>query len=214
MASLTFYFSSMNAGKSMELIKTYFNFKSQFSESVHAEKDNVICLTSAQDNRSGVGKISSRPLQTSLDAHPISPEIHLKDYLLNEVMPSMEDPTELILVDEAQFFTRQQIRDLAYIVDSLDIDVMCYGLRSDFKAQPFEGSLELLTLSDKLREVKNRCVCGNKATMNLRFNEHLDVVKDGDSIQVGGEENYISLCRKHFFKAHEVGDVHFLKHMK
>tara|TARA_B100000700_G_scaffold230615_1_gene255053 strand:- start:20724 stop:21368 length:645 start_codon:yes stop_codon:yes gene_type:complete len=214
MASLTFYFSSMNAGKSMELIKTYFNFKSQFSGSVHSEKDNVICLTSAQDNRSGVGKIASRPLQTTLEAHAIPKDLNLKDFLLNEVMPSMEDPTELILVDEAQFFTEQQIRDLAYIVDSLNIDVMCYGLRSDFKAQPFEGSLALLTLSDKLREVKNRCVCGKKATMNLRFDENFNVVNSGESIQVGGEENYISLCRKHFFHAHEIGDVHFLKHMK
>tara|TARA_B100002019_G_C21246195_1_gene588403 strand:- start:803 stop:1432 length:630 start_codon:yes stop_codon:yes gene_type:complete len=198
MANLSFFYSSMNSGKTLDLIKTFYNFVKIDSEG-NPITDNVICLTSAADNRFGQGVIASRPLQTKLEAIPVSENDELYPILINEVIPNRKNPTELILVDEAQFFTAKQIRDLARIVDNLNINVICYGLRTTFKGTLFSGSAELLGIADKIREIKNRCPCGSKATMNLLFDSNKTPISDGNDINIGDESQYISLCRKHFF---------------
>lgn len=212
MASLSFFYSSMNAGKTLDLIKTYYNFVKTDDDGTPIS-NNVICLTSAKDNRFGVGKIMSRPLKNGLDAFAIHPDNNLKELLELEIKQRKEngEKVDLILVDEVQFFSKQHIRVLSRIVDDLDIEVMCYGLRSNFKGEPFEGSLELMTIADKIREIKNRCFCGRKATMNLLFTPDLKVQKGGAEVQIGSENCYISLCRKHFNMAHDDGNINFIK---
>lgn len=204
MASLSFFYSSMNAGKTLDLIKTYYNFVKTDSEG-KVVSNNVICLTSAKDNRFGIGKIMSRPLKDGLDAFAIHTDNDLLLILETEINFRKQngENVDLILVDEAQFFSKEHIKVLAKIVDEYDIEVMCYGLRSNFKGEPFEGSLMLLTIADKLREIKNRCYCGKKATMNLLFNSDGTVQSDGNEVQIGAENCYISLCRKHFNEAHQ-----------
>lgn len=201
MASLKFFYSSMNAGKTLDLIRTYFNFvKTDSNHKVIS--DNVICLTSAKDDRFGKGIISSRPLDTTLNAYAIDESTKLYDFI-KSVISERKDNVELILVDESQFFSKEQINDLAKIVDYENIDVTCYGLRTNFRGEVFKGSAQLLAISDKIREIKNRCLCGEKATMNLLFDENKSPVIDGGEIQIGSEGKYISLCRKHFLESHK-----------
>lgn len=201
MASLTFSYSSMNAGKTLELIKTFYNFAKTDNQG-NIISDNVICLTSAKDNRHGIGYITSRALTSKLEAFAISESDLLFDFLHNAI--SQRKKVDLILVDESQFFTRQHILDLCRIVDELGINVMCYGLRTSFKGQSFEGSMALLELADKLREVKNRCYCcDNKATMTIRHDSQGNVITEGNSIHIASDTHYTSACRKHFMQAQE-----------
>lgn len=201
MASLKFFYSSMNAGKTLDLIRTYFNFV-KTDENNNVITDNVICLTSAKDNRFGHGVISSRPLDTTLEAYAIQEDTKLYEFI-QDIVKERKCKVDLILVDESQFFTEKQINDLASIVDYNNIDVTCYGLRTNFKGELFKGSKQLLAISDKIREIKNRCFCGEKATMNLLFNENKVPLKDGNEVQIGAEGKYISLCRKHFIESHK-----------
>lgn len=202
MASLTFSYSSMNAGKTLELIKTFYNFAKTDNQG-NIISDNVICLTSAKDNRHGIGYITSRALTSKLEAFAISESDSLFTFL--EVTISQRKKVDLILVDEAQFFTRQHILDLCRIVDELGISVMCYGLRTSFKGQSFEGSLALLELADKLREVKNRCYCcDNKATMTIRHDNQGNVITEGNSVHIASDTHYTSACRKHFMQAQQL----------
>jgi len=106
-----------------------------------------------------------------------------------------------ILVDEAQFLTKDQVKQLCQVVDELDIPVLCYGLRTDFQGEPFEGSLYLLALADNLVEIKTVCHCGRKATMVIRVDEHGKKITQGPKIQIGGNDLYIATCRKHFNEA-------------
>lgn len=201
MASLTFSYSSMNAGKTLELIKTFYNFAKTDNQG-NIISDNVICLTSAKDNRHGIGYITSRALTSKLEAFAISESDLLFDFLHDVI--SQRKKVDLILVDESQFFTRQHILDLCRIVDELGINVMCYGLRTSFKGQSFEGSMALLELADKLREVKNRCYCcDNKATMTIRHDIQGNVITEGHSIHIASDTHYTSACRKHFMQAQE-----------
>lgn len=199
MASLTFFYSSMNAGKTLELIKTFYNFV-KTDQQGNVISNNVICLTSAKDNRHGVGYITSRALTSKLEAFAISETDNLFNFLQTTI--SQREKVDLILVDESQFFTRQHILDLCRIVDELGINVMCYGLRTSFKGQSFEGSLALLELADKLREVKNRCYCcDSKATMTIRHDKEGNVISEGNSIHIASDTHYTSACRKHFMQA-------------
>lgn len=207
MASLKFFYSSMNAGKTLDLIRTFFNF-AKTDENHNVISDNIICLTSAKDNRFGKGVISSRPLDTTLSAYAIDETTNLYEFIQN-VIRERKDKVELILVDESQFFSEKQINHLAKIVDYNNIDVTCYGLRTNFKGEAFKGSAQLLATADKIREIKNRCGCGKKATMNLLFDENGTPIKSGIEIQTGAEGQYISLCRKHFFESHKKKKVVF-----
>jgi len=186
MAKLYFYYSAMNAGKSTTLLQSSFNYKERGM--------NTLLFTAALDDRFGSSVISSR---IGLKADAVTFDANLD--LFVKIADSMKDsPVHCILIDEAQFLTHSQVKQLGSVADSLKIPVLCYGLRTDFQANLFEGSQWLLALADELIELKTICNCGSKATMNLRVDEKGDAVKEGASIEIGGNDRYIALCRKHF----------------
>ena len=186
MAKLHFYYSAMNAGKSTTLLQSSHNYNERGMQ--------TLLLIPAIDDRAGVGKISTR---VGLSAEA-------------EVVYSDSDPLSLaraaiassdircVLVDEAQFLNRQQIVSLTKIVDQLDIPVLCYGIRSDFRGEPFPGSKYLLAWADNLTEIKTICHCGRKATMNMRIDESGNPVHEGEQVEIGGNDRYIATCRAHF----------------
>lgn len=178
MGKLIFEFAAMNSGKSTKLLQTHFNYVSQ--------NINAIILKPSIDNRST--KVTSR-LGLEADCINVNPE----------EMPSLFffKGIKAILVDEAQFFTKEQILDLRKLVDEQNIDVICFGLRTDFKGELFEGSATLLARADKFRELTNICHCGAKATMALRI-QNGTVVKEGPQIDCGAEDKYVSVCHKHW----------------
>lgn len=181
MASLYFRYSSMNSGKSLDLLKVAFNYEER--------QQKVVILTSILDTRYGVNKVSSR-MGIERKAYGVKRYENILDiYDYNEY--------DCVLVDEVQFFTKEQIFQLADIVDIYNIPVICYGLRSDFKLEPFEGSMYLMAIADKIEELKTICFCGKKATVNARIINNKIVYK-GSQIQIGGNESYVSVCRKHF----------------
>jgi len=186
MAKLYFYYSAMNAGKSTTLLQSSFNYRERGM--------NTLLFTAALDDRFGKAVISSR---IGLDADAVTFDANLD--LFVKIADEMKDsPLHCILIDEAQFLTKDQVMQLGSVADSLKIPVLCYGLRTDFQANLFEGSKWLLALADELIELKTICTCGSKATMNLRVDEKGDAVKEGASIEIGGNDRYIALCRKHF----------------
>jgi thymidine kinase len=185
--SVTFNYSSMNAGKSLLLLKAKNDY-----ESVGRR---VICMTPSINTRDGEGVIKSRALQESIPATSIKPQ----DNLFDMINASSElKKISLILLDEAQFFTKEQINQLCLVSDLLDINVMCFGLRTDSNGNLFEGSAELLAKADKLQEVKNTCYCGKKATMTLRIDKNGVVLKNAEQVELGAEGSYVSVCRKHW----------------
>lgn len=187
--SVTFNFSSMNAGKTLLLLKAKYDY-----ESVGMK---VVCLVPAINNRDGIGKIKSRALNESIEARVVKKEDNIFD-LIN--VSHYEKEIKLVLVDEVQFLTKEQIDQLCKISDSLGIHVMCYGLRTDSNGDLFEGSARLLAVADRLTEVKNTCHCGKKATMTLRIDQEGNPIKNGNQIQIGAEDNYVSVCRKHWIE--------------
>ncbi len=190
MAKLYFYYSAMNAGKSTVLLQSSYNYQ---------EKGMATLLfTPSIDNRFGLDKISSR-IGLSSDAVSFDHSLNLFEYTKNQLQHNPK--LACVLVDEAQFLTKQQVIQLTEIVDQLNLPVLTYGLRSDFRGEPFEGSLYLLIWADNLSEIKTICHCGKKATMNARINAEGKVIKSGEQVQIGGNERYISLCRKHYNKA-------------
>lgn len=190
MAKLYFYYSAMNAGKSTVLLQSAYNYKERNMD--------VILFTPAIDGRYDFGKITSR-IGLSADAVMFDPKLDLFQYTLSE--REQNPRLSCVLVDEAQFLSKNQVMQLTDIVDKLDIPVLAYGLRSDFRAEPFEGSAYLLIWADNLVEIKTICFCGKKAIMNSRLDEHGKVIRTGDQIQIGGNERYVSMCRKHFKEA-------------
>jgi len=186
MAKLYFYYSSMNAGKSTSLLQSSYNYQERGM--------NTLVLAPKLDNRYGVGKVTSR-IGLEADAQPFTPEHDL----LNLISTAHANKTlHCVLVDEAQFLTRDQVYQLGEVTDSLDIPVLAYGLRTDFRGEPFEGSKYLLAWSDNLRELKAICHCGAKATMVIRLDESGNPVKEGSQVEIGGNDRYVSLCRRHF----------------
>ncbi|MBL4787978.1 MAG: thymidine kinase [Kordiimonadaceae bacterium] len=186
MAKLYFYYSAMNAGKSTTLLQSNFNYRERGM--------NTMIFTAALDDRYGKAVISSR-IGLKADAHLFDENVDLFVKISSELRTT---PLHCILVDEAQFLSRDQVNQLGAVADSLGIPVLCYGLRTDFQANLFTGSKWLLALADELEELKTICTCGRKATMNLRIDETGMAVNEGASIEIGGEDRYIALCRKHF----------------
>ncbi|MFT5831974.1 MAG: thymidine kinase [Candidatus Paceibacteria bacterium] len=189
MAKLYFCFSSMNAGKSTNLLQVAHNYGEQDME--------TYLLTSAFDDRSGsTGKIVSR-IGIEKDAQTYQADTDLYAKLSNEVVAG----TAAVLIDEAQWLSDAQVWQLARFVDVQKVPVMCYGIRTDFQGKLFPGSKALLAIADELREIRTICHCGRKATMVLRLNEKGAVEKEGSQVQVGGNESYKSVCRRHWLEA-------------
>lgn len=186
MAKLYFYYSTMNAGKSTTLLQSAYNYQER--------NMNTLVYTAAIDDRFGVGKVTSR-IGISQDAQLFNKDTDL----WTEISQHCErQELHCILVDEAQFLTKQQVYQLSDVVDKLNIPVLCYGLRTDFQANLFEGSQYLLAWADQLEELKTICYCGRKANFVLRLNAAGEVVKDGEQIQIGGNDSYLSVCRRHY----------------
>ena len=186
MAKLFFYYSAMNAGKSTTLLQSSYNYRERGM--------NTLIFAPAIDDRFGVGKVTSR---IGLDADALV--VGSTDDLYKIACEQIEsEALHCVLVDEAQFLTRDQVYQLGEVTDSLDIPVLAYGLRTDFRGEPFEGSKYLLAWSDNLRELKAICHCGAKATMVIRLDESGNPVKEGSQVEIGGNDRYVSLCRRHF----------------
>lgn len=188
MAKLYFNYSAMNAGKSTNLLQSSFNYIERGMK--------TLLFTAALDDRAGAGLIASR-LGISSEAIKFSAATNL---LAAIKKAHSREALDCVLLDEAQFLTKAHVFQLAKITDELHIPVLCYGLRTDFQGNLFEGSQWLLALADELRELKTICTCGRKATMNLRIDAAGNAVREGDSIEIGGNERYIALCRKHFME--------------
>lgn len=186
MAKLYFYYSSMNAGKSTALLQSSYNYQERGM--------NTVILAPELDDRYGGGKVTSR---IGLEAEALS--FNPMDDLLTKIAESHANKElHCVLVDEAQFLTKEQVFQLGEVTDSLDIPVLAYGLRTDFQGEPFEGSKYLLAWSDNLKELKAICHCGAKATMVVRLDESGNPVKQGSQVQIGGNDRYVSMCRRHF----------------
>jgi thymidine kinase len=188
MAKLYFYYASMNAGKSTILLQTAFNYRERGME--------PMLWTAAIHDRSGFGVIDSR-IGITANANAFEPGTDLR----GEVEAALATGgVDCILIDEAQFLSRAQVHQLAAICDELDIPVLTYGLRTDFQANLFEGSASLLALADKLVELKAICECGRKATMNLRVDAQGRAVSSGQQTEIGGNDRYLALCRRHYME--------------
>ena len=155
---------------------------------------NTLVLAPELDDRFGAGKVTSR---IGIEAEALT--FRKDDNLLERVREALESaPLHCVLIDEAQFLTREQVFQLGEVTDKLNIPVLAYGLRTDFQGEPFEGSKYLLAWSDNLRELKAICHCGTKATMVVRLDQDGNAVTEGSQIEIGGNDRYVSLCRKHF----------------
>ena len=184
MAKLYFYFSTMNAGKSTVLLQSSYNYRERGMR--------TLLFTPAIDTRAQQGLIHSR-IGLSEPATIFYPSDNLCQFVKD-----LSTEYACVLIDEAQFLTRDQVFQLTEITDQLNIPVLTYGLRTDFKGELFEGSQYLLAWADELIEIKTICHCGRKATMILRMNEKGEVVSDGTQVLIGGNNLYVSTCRKHF----------------
>jgi thymidine kinase len=188
MAKLYFYYASMNAGKSTVLLQTDFNYRERGM--------GTMLWTAGIHDRSGFGVIDSR-IGIKATGNTFSPGLDLRAAIEAELKAR---PLHVVLVDEAQFLSRGQVFQLASVCDELGVPVLCYGLRTDFQGNLFEGSATLLALADKLVELKAICECGRKATMNLRVDSEGHAVRAGEQTEIGGNDRYIALCRRHFME--------------
>lgn len=190
MAKLHFYYSTMNAGKTTNLLQANYNYLEQGMR--------TWLFTPEFDNRHSSGIIHSR-IGISAKAYTFSHDTNFSSELSKHWVIS-GDEISCVLIDEAQFLTKEQVLQLCKIVDSMNIPVLAYGIRNDYLGDPFEGSTYLFANADNLIELKTICHCGRKATHVVRVNSEGEVVKQGDKIQIGGNESYKSMCRKHFYK--------------
>jgi len=186
MAKLYFYYSSMNAGKSTALLQSSYNYRERGM--------NTLVLAPALDDRFGAGKVTSR-IGIETDARTFVPD---DDLLALVEKRNKHSQLHCVLIDEAQFLTKEQVFQLGEVTDKMNIPVLAYGLRTDFQGEPFEGSKYLLAWSDNLKELKAICDCGSKATMVVRFDEGGNAITEGSQIEIGGNDRYVSMCRKHF----------------
>ncbi|MCC5792372.1 MAG: thymidine kinase [Legionellaceae bacterium] len=187
MAKLYFYYAAMNAGKSTVLLQSSHNYRERGMQ--------TLLFTPAIDTRYAQGTIHSR-IGLSQSAIAFSAADNL--YRLSQVQLEKHPNLACILVDEAQFLSPEQVYQLTDITDELQLPVLTYGLRTDFKGELFPGSASLLAWADELIEIKTICHCARKATMNLRLNAQGEVVGDGEQVLIGGNESYIATCRRHF----------------
>ncbi|MEL6678982.1 MAG: thymidine kinase [Pseudomonadota bacterium] len=192
MPKLYFHYSTMNAGKSTLLLQASYNYNERGME--------TYLLTADFDDRGGSGRIASR-IGIAAEADTYSKTADLFQMVAARLA---QGPVACVLVDEAQWLSREQVWQLARVVDDLNLPVMCYGLRVDFRGELFPGSATLLALADEMREVRTICHCGRKATMVVRLGPDGTALKDGPQVQVGGNESYVALCRRHWREA--VGD--------
>jgi thymidine kinase len=186
MAKLYFYYSSMNAGKSTALLQSSYNYRERGM--------NTLVMAPIVDDRFGTGKVKSRiGIETEATSFGVDDDLFaiVREHIAAE-------PLHCVLIDEAQFLTRDQVFQLGEITDKLNIPVLAYGLRTDFRGEPFEGSKYLLAWSDNLKELKAICHCGAKATMVVRLDAQGAAITEGSQIEIGGNERYVSMCRKHF----------------
>ncbi|MDT8854249.1 thymidine kinase [Paracoccaceae bacterium Fryx2] len=193
MAKLHFHYSTMNAGKSTALLQASHNYR---------EGGMATYLVTAQfDTRAGEGRIASR-IGIGEPADTFAPD----DDMFEKIkLRQASGPLACVFIDEAQFLTRPQVWQLARAVDDLGVPVMCYGLRVDFRGALFPGSAALLAWADEMREVRTICACGRKATMVVRKGPDGRALQDGEQVQIGGNETYVSMCRRHWRAA--VGDA-------
>ena len=189
MAKLYFHYSTMNAGKSTLLLQAAHNY--------HERGMNTYLLTAQFDRRAGEGKIASR-----IGVEKAADTFATGENLYQKIERRLSDRScNCIFIDEAQFLEHGQVWQLAQAVDDLKVPVMCYGLRVDFQGQLFPGSAALLALADEMREIRTICHCGKKATMVIRQDETGQVITQGAQVQIGGNETYVSLCRRHWREA-------------
>ncbi len=186
MAKLYFYYSSMNAGKSTSLLQSSYNYRERGM--------NTLVLAPQFDDRYGAGKVASR-IDIEAEATTFTGQTNLFDVVVDR---HAAEKLHCVLIDEAQFLTRDQVFQLGEVTDRLNIPVLAYGLRTDFQGEPFEGSKYLLAWSDNLKELKAICHCGTKATMVVRIGEDGKAVTEGSQVEIGGNDRYVSMCRKHF----------------
>ena len=188
MAKLYFNYSSMNAGKSTMLLQANHNYQERGM--------STIIYTSSVDDRYGKKEIVSR-IGLKAESNIFSRDTNIYKEVINF---NKDKRVDCVLIDEAQFLSKDQVAQLGQIVDNLDIPVLTFGIRTDFKGNLFEGSEYLLAWADNLKEIKTVCHCGRKATMVLRLDENGNVLETGDQIEIGGNEKYVSICRKHFYE--------------
>jgi thymidine kinase len=188
MAKLHFYYSAMNAGKTTTLLQSSYNYRERGLK--------TMLFKPIIDVRDGRGNIYSR-IGLKSDAIEFDGHYDFYEFLKTHCL-SYEKPA-CILIDEAQFMTKAQVLQLTKIVDKLGVPVLCYGLRTDFMGEPFEGSQYLLALAEELSEIKTICHCGRKATMNIRIDGNGRPVRQGEQVEIGGNDRYISTCRRHFY---------------
>lgn len=189
MAKLYFNYSTMNAGKSAVLLQASHNYRENNMD--------TYLLTAQIDTREGKGRIASR-IGISEAAETFAPG---EDLFAKIGARLKQGKVASIFIDEAQFLTSDQVWQLATVVDDLKVPVLCYGLRVDFQGQLFPGSAALLALADEMREVRTICHCGKKATMVIRQDAEGRAIIKGDQVQIGGNESYVSLCRRHWREA-------------
>lgn len=189
MAKLYFSYSTMNAGKSTVLLQASHNYIERGMQ--------TYLMTARLDNRAGQGRIESR-IGIGADADTYAPGDDLFDMISRRLQ---EGPCSCVFLDEAQFLEPEQVWQLARAVDDLGVPVMCFGLRVDFMGELFPGSAALLAIADEMREVRTICHCGKKATMVVRKAPDGTVLTSGDQVAIGGNERYVSLCRRHWREA-------------
>ena len=189
MAKLYFHYSTMNAGKSTALLQASYNYREGGMQ--------TYLITARFDGRAGHGRIASR-IGIGEDADTFEAG---EDLFAKVAARQALGPVACVFVDEAQFLSREQVWQLARAVDDLGVPVMCYGLRVDFQGNLFPGSAALLAWADEMREVRTICHCGKKATMVIRRGPDGRALREGDQVQVGGNETYVSLCRRHWRQA-------------
>lgn len=193
MAKLYFYYASMNAGKSTNLLQAEFNYR---------ERGMATMLWTAAIDDRAKGKGDDRAIESRIGLHAQAHRFDGATDLWASIRAAhAAQPLSCVLVDEAQFLTKQQVWQLARIADEAGIPVLCYGLRTDFQGELFEGAAALLGIADSLVELKAVCHCGRKATMNLRVDESGAAVRAGAQTEIGGNDRYVALCRKHFSEA-------------
>lgn len=189
MAKLYFNYSTMNAGKSTVLLQASHNYRERGMD--------TYLMTAAVDGRAGTGRIASR-IGISAEADTFRPDDDVYAMIARRIS---DGSVACAFVDEAQFLTEDQVWQLARAVDDLKVPILAYGLRVDFQGKLFPGSAALLALADEMREVRTICECGRKATMVIRQDENGNPITEGAQVQIGGNETYVSLCRKHWREA-------------
>ena len=185
MAQLYYRYSTMNAGKSIELIKVAYNYEERGK--------NVLTLVPSVDDRYGIGVVTSR-IGVQREAIVVNDDTNILELYLRE---NEKRKIDCILIDECQFLKKHHVQELVEIVDSCEVPVLAYGLKNDFRNELFEGSYYMLVYADKIEEIKTICWCGRKATMVARVVDG-NIIKQGEQVVIGGNDLYVSLCRKHY----------------